>query len=50
MCQADSHNQDHPGAILFFGNGRRVPVEFDPATCRHLLAPLPGCRRDTGRR
>ena len=37
-------------AILLFGNGRRVPVEFDPAAYRHLLALLPHCRRDTGRR
>lgn len=37
-------------AILLFGNHRRVPVEFDQATYRHLLALLPACRRDTARR
>ena len=34
-------------AILLFGNGRRVPVEFDPATYQRLLALLPDCRKDT---
>ena len=37
-------------AIILFGNGRRVPVEFDPALYERLLALLPACRRDTGRR
>jgi len=36
--------------ILLFGDGRRVPVEFDPATYQHLLALFPDCRRDTGHR
>ncbi len=37
-------------AILLFGNGRRVSVAFDQATYQHLLALLPDCRRDSGRR
>ncbi len=36
-------------AILLFGNSRRVPVEFNPATYRQFLALLPHCRRDVDR-
>ena len=37
-------------AIILFGNGRRVPVEFDPALYERLLALLPECRRSAARR
>ena len=37
-------------AIVLFGNGRRVPVEFDPALYERLLTLLPECRRSAGRR
>ena len=33
-------------AIILFGNGRRVPVEFDPALYERLLTLLPDCRKD----
>ena len=44
---ADSLCRQLAGATLLFGNGRRVPVEFDLATYRRLLSLLPDCRRDT---
>ena len=37
-------------AVLLFGNGRQVPLDFDAALYRRLLALLPDCRRDAGRR
>ncbi len=37
-------------AVLLFGNGRRVPVEFDPALYNRLLALLPDCQRAYARR
>lgn len=36
-------------AIILFGNGRRVPVEFDTDPYQRLLALLPDCRRSAGR-
>ena len=33
-------------AILLYGNGRRVSLEFDPTTYQRLLALLPDCRKD----
>ncbi len=35
-------------AILLYGNGRLVPVEFDEDLYRSLLALIPRCRREMG--
>lgn len=35
-------------AILLYGNGRRVPLDFDEALYRRLLALIPRCRQATG--
>lgn len=37
-------------AVLLFGNGCRVLMEFDHATYQHLLALLPDCRKAVARR
>ena len=37
-------------AILLYGNGRRVPLEFDEDLYRRLLAQIPACRQAMARR
>ena len=37
-------------ATLLYGNGRRVPLEFDENLYRHLLAQIPACRQAMARR
>ena len=37
-------------AILLYGNGRRVPLEFDENLYRQLLAQIPACRQAMARR
>ncbi len=35
-------------AILLYGNGRRVPLDFDEGLYRRLLALIPRCRQAMG--
>ena len=37
-------------AILLYGNGRRVPLQFDENLYRHLLAQIPACRQAMAKR